>query len=241
MIPVTNGLRFAGKQMRLSVNYGPFAFIQDGPPDGITGPSYTRNADSTGLSNGPNSRLAERHYSICPIQTYGCRNGAFRDVTFTVKNAAPETLSVLPSDLTFTGSSTAQCGFGTASLFPTGGKSPYRAVATNSTILLSPSQVVAGDAFNLTVGASTTCITASVIVSDAEGKTATVTLKTEAGTTAPVLPMTANPSSMRVCRTQVPTKLQSHHFRRKHEQGHRRFVADLALRSIPRLEQGHSF
>lgn len=196
LIPVTNGLRFAGKQMRLSVNYGPFAFIQDGPPDGITGPSYTRNADSTGLVTArirvlPNATTQYAQFKLTDVAT-----GAFRDVTFTVKNAAPETLSVLPSDLTFTGSSTAQCGFGTASLFPTGGKSPYRAVATNSTILLSPSQVVAGDAFNLTVGASTTCITASVIVSDAEGKTATVTLKTEAGTTAPVLPMTANPSSI---------------------------------------------
>lgn len=196
MVPVTNGLRYAGKQMRLEVRYGPFAFIQDGPPDGITGPSYTRAADSTGGLTArirvlPNSTTQYAQFRLTEVAT-----GAFRDVTFAIRNAAPETLSVLPSSLTFTGATTAQCGFGGASVFPSGGKSPYRAVATNSSILLSPSQVVSGDAFSVIIGPSTTCITASIIVSDAEGKTATVSITTAAGTTAPVLPLAVNPTSI---------------------------------------------
>lgn len=196
LIPVTNGLRYAGKQMQLRVMYGPFAFIQDGPPDGITGPTYTRNADSTGLVTARIRVLPSVITQYAQFRLTDVASGAYRDVTFVIRNASPETLSVLPSDITFTGSSTAQCGFGGANLFPLGGKSPYSAAATNTSIQLSPSQVTAGNAFNLLIGPSTTCITASVIVTDAEGKTATVSVKTEPGTTAPVLPLAATPTTV---------------------------------------------
>ena len=196
LVPITNGLRLAGKQMRLAVNYGPYAFIQDGPPDGITGPSYTRSADSTGAVTARIRVLPSAQTQYAQFRLTDVATGAFRDFTFVVRNAAPETLSALPSTLTFTGSTTAQCGFGSASIFPLGGKSPYRAVTTNGTISLSPSQVVAGDAFNLSIAPSSTCITASVIVSDAEGKSATVTVKTEAGTAAPVFPLAVAPTSI---------------------------------------------
>ncbi len=196
LIPVTNGLRLAGKQMRMQVNYGPFAFIQDGPPDGITGPSYTRATDGTGFVSArirvlPNVVTQYAQFRLTDVAT-----GVFRDVTFTIRNAAPEALSVIPADLTFTGATTAQCGFGGASLYPLGGKSPYSATATNTNIQLSPSQVSTGSAFNLLIGPSTTCITASVIVTDAEGKTSTVNVKTEPGTADPVLPLSATPTTV---------------------------------------------
>ncbi|MBL8520187.1 MAG: hypothetical protein JNK75_05895 [Betaproteobacteria bacterium] len=194
LVPVFNGTRIAGKQMRLTVNYGPFSFIQDGPPDGITGPNITRNADSTGgvsfrIRVLPNVITQYAQFRLTDVAT-----GAFRNFDFVIRSAAPEDLSVIPSTITFTGANTAQCGFGSASLFPLGGKGPYRAVASNPNLQVSPSQVNAGEGFNLTIGPSTTCISASVIVSDAEGKTSNVSVTTEAGATPPILPLTVTPS-----------------------------------------------
>jgi hypothetical protein len=196
LVPISNGLRYAGKQMRVSVNYGPFAFIQDDLPCCITGPTYTRNADSAGLVTArirvlPNAVTQYAQFKLIDVAT-----GAYRDVTFTIRNASPSALSVIPSDLTFTGATSAQCGFGGANVYPLGGKAPYRASVTNPNIQITPSVVNTGDAFLLQVGPSTTCISASAIVTDAEGKTATVAVKTEAGTTAPVLPLTANPAAV---------------------------------------------
>jgi hypothetical protein len=67
---------------------------------------------------------------------------------------------------------------------------------TGQNTLISPSLVNAGEAFSVTVGASTTCTTFSILITDSTGATTTASITTSFGTTAPVLPLTVSPNAV---------------------------------------------
>jgi hypothetical protein len=208
LIPVTAGRRFERKQMRFTVIYGGFSFIQEGPPDGITGPTVTRTADDTGGVSArirvlPNAPTQYAQFRLTDVAT-----GNYFDYNFIITNAnSLVAFGVLPAAISLTGANTAQCGFGAVNLLPVGGRPPYTAVSsTPGQVSVSPSSVGTNESFAVLVSNATppTCISnASIIVTDGTGTTVQVPVTTAAGTTPPVLPLTVAPSTL--CLTNAPS------------------------------------
>ena len=199
LVPVSNGLRYANKQMRLTTLFGPFAFILDST--GITGPTYTATADSAGnvtarIRVTPNAATQYAQFRLTDVAT-----GSYRDITFVILNAngANVPLSILPSSLSLSGATTAVCGTGLVNVFVFGGKPPYTADTTfPSSIAITPPIVTrSGDAFSVQVFNPNFCLApGNVVFRDALGAFVTMDVTTTPGTAAPVLPLTVAPTSL---------------------------------------------
>lgn len=199
LTPVSNGLRYANKQMRFQTVFGPYAFILDST--GITGPTYTTNADSAGnviarIRVTPNAPTQYAQFRLIDVAT-----GAYRDIAFTILNAngANVPLSILPSTLSLSGATTATCGTGLVNVFVFGGKPPYTADTSfpNSISITPPIVTRSGDAFSVSVFNPNFCLApGNVVFRDALGAFVTMDVTTTPGTTAPVLPLTVAPSAI---------------------------------------------
>ncbi len=199
LVPISNGLRYAQKQMRFTANFGPFAFILDST--GITGPTVTSIADSAGgvtarIRVTPNAATQYAQFRLTDVAT-----GAYRDFTFVVKNinGSNVPLSVVPASISLTGATTASCGTGLVNVFVYGGKPPYTAnTSFPNSILISPPLVTrSGDPFSVQIFNPNICLgPGNVVITDALGAFVTMDVTTAAGTTAPVLPLTAAPNAL---------------------------------------------
>ena len=199
LVPIANGLRYANKQMRFQTVFGPYAFILDST--GITGPTYTTNADSAGnviarIRVTPNAPTQYAQFRLIDVAT-----GAYRDIAFTILNAngANVPLSILPSTLSLGGATTATCGTGLVNVFVFGGKPPYTADTSfpNSISVTPPIVTRSGDAFSVSVFNPNFCLApGNVVFRDALGAFVTMDVTTTPGTTAPVLPLTVAPSAI---------------------------------------------
>jgi hypothetical protein len=199
LVPVTNGLRYANKQMRFTANFGPFAFILDST--GITGPTVVSTADTAGgvtarIRVTANTRTQYGQFRLTDVAT-----GAYRDFTFVIKNANGSNvpLSILPSSLSLTGATSAACGTGLVNVFVYGGLGPYTASTTfPGSIAITPSTVAkSGDAFSVQVFNSNICLSpGTVVITDSLGAFVTMDITTAVGTTDPVLPLTVAPTGL---------------------------------------------
>ena len=199
LVPISNGLRYANKQMRLTALFGPFAFILDST--GITGPTVTTTADSAGgvtarIRVTPNAATQYAQFRLTDVAT-----GAYRDITFIIRNASGGNtpLSALPTSISLSGATTASCGTGFANVFAFGGVPPYRASTTfPGSINISPPEVTrSGDAFTVQIFNPNVCLSpGNVVITDAAGNFVTVAITTTPGTTPPVLPLSVAPSSL---------------------------------------------
>jgi hypothetical protein len=199
LVPVTNGTRFARKQMRFEVRYGSFSFVLDDVAGQPTAASVTKTADDTGAVSARIRVLPLALTQYAQFRMTDVATGQYLEFPFVITNAdSASVLSVLPSMVSLVGPNTAQCGSGGFSLAPLGGRPPYtaRVTGTGQNTLISPSLVNAGEAFSVTVGASTTCTTFSILITDSTGATTTASITTSFGTTAPVLPLTVSPNAV---------------------------------------------
>ena len=200
LTPVSNGLRYANKVMRLTATFGSFAFILNST--GITGPTVDVIADSAGDINGARIRVTPG----APTQYAGFRltdvaTGAYRDITFVILNATGgnTALSILPTTLTITGANSATCGTGLFNVFVFGGLPPYTAATTfpNSISVTPPIVTRSGDAFSVQLFNPNFCLgPGNVVFSDATGANVVLDVTTSPGTAAPVLPLTVAPSAL---------------------------------------------
>ncbi len=199
LVPITNGLRYAGKQMRLTSTFGPFAFILDST--GVTGGTYTTNADSAGVVTARIRVQQNAATQYAQFRLFEVATGAYRDVTFVIlnSNGTQVALSTVPSSINLAGATTAQCGTGQVNLFVRGGQPPYTASTTfPGAIGISPPIVQnSGDAFTISMFNQNFCLSpGTVVITDGRGSFVTVDITTTAGTAAPVLPLTAAPNSI---------------------------------------------
>ena len=200
LVPVSNGLRYANKQMRLTTMFGAFGIVVD-EVTGAIGPTLTKPADSTGAVNfrikvTPNVPTQYAQFRLADVAT-----GAYRDFTFIITNTngAATPLSALPSSVSLTGATTASCGTGTVNVFVFGGTPPYVGSTTfPAQIQLSGTTVArSGEAFTVSMLDRSFCLNpGNLVITDATGAFITVDIKTAVGTVDPVLPLSVAPQAL---------------------------------------------
>lgn len=136
---------------------------------------------------------------LAVIRVIDVGTGVYTDQVFTITAAGANQgrLVTIPTDITFTGPTSLQCGTGSADVLIFDGTPPYTATSTNPNLIIanSPSNTQPG---RITIQAinPNVCLTASVVIQDATGARATVTVTTEVGTATPAAPpdLTISPS-----------------------------------------------
>jgi hypothetical protein len=204
--PVSNGLLYANREFVFDKVRGDYSFVVEDPA--VT-PQLVNQIRVRSDSSG-RARVRLRVNANAPTQfaTYRVTDtatGAMVDAGFTIVFVPPTTastspISILPSNtVTFTGSLNTQCGRGTADVFVFGGTPPYRILPTNGVTVSATTLAAAGDRLSITAGGGAPpCQTGqAVIVTDATGAAATITVAIVAGTgTVTVPPITVAPSSI---------------------------------------------
>jgi hypothetical protein len=138
---------------------------------------------------------------LAVIRVEDVLTGVYADQVFTITSGAANQgrLVTIPTTMTFTGPTTLVCGTGSADILIFDGSPPYTAVSTNPNIIIanSPSNTQPG---RITIQAinPSVCLTATIVIQDATGARASVTVITEAGTTVPAAPpaLTVAPTSI---------------------------------------------
>jgi len=199
LVPVSNGVRYANKQMRLTSTFGPFSFILDST--GVTGGTYNVTADSTGLVTARIRVTANAATQYAQFRLTDVATGSYREFTFVVTNSTGSNteLSALPATITLTGANNTRCGTGTVNIFAIGGTPPYTANTTfpGSISIMPPSVLNSGDAFSVSLFNPGFCLApGNVVIRDATGAIFTVNITTSLGTGDPILPLAVAPSTL---------------------------------------------
>jgi hypothetical protein len=197
------GIPLAARGVKFEVVSGDFTFIDSppliahDPPGDLT--NVVTSTDEKGIA-----RVRLHVNALAPNQTALLQvkdliSGAFRRTSFAIAqyNGNTPSFFTLPSSLTFSGPNTSGCASGAfADVAIFGGTPPYRIVNVSPSVTLSTTTVAAsGDKFRVSLAFTATCLTdVPIAVTDATGRTLTVTVSNVAGTTAP--PISLAPSTI---------------------------------------------
>lgn len=172
----------------------------------------TALSDQNGLVRVRLRALAGATNQNALIQITDPDTGAFQRVVVPIRQAATgpggTTFFALPSSITFTGPFIGQCASGAASDFVIfGGTPPYTIVSSSPFIGVSPPVVTAsGGSFRAQVAGATCLSNIPIAITDASGRTISVTVSNQQGTqTAPAPAITIQPSSLTLCPGQSAT------------------------------------
>jgi hypothetical protein len=163
--------------------------------------------DETGIARSRILATVLAPNQTAQIKVTDVLSGAYRLATFAIAqyNGNSPAYFTLPSSLTLTGPSTAACSSGSADVAVFGGTPPYAVVGTSSAFFISvggvaaPPAVVAssGGKFTVNFAATGQCVeNIPVAVTDATGRTLTVTVTNKLGTVAPAVRLEPNFVSM---------------------------------------------
>jgi hypothetical protein len=199
LVPISNGLRYANKQMRLTSTYGPFAFILDST--GVTGGTYIATADTAGNVSARIRVQSDAATQYAQFRLTDVATGAYRDINFVVTNTtgASTPLSAIPSTINLSGADSSKCGTGNVNVFPIGGTPPYTASTTfpNAISINPPVVNTRGEPFNVALYNPNFCVgPGTVVIRDNTGAIVTVQITTTVGTGAPVLPLSVAPTAL---------------------------------------------
>jgi len=202
LVPVTNGVRYANKQLRFNVNYGSFAFILDSV--GTTGGTLTATADTAGRVQARIRVLSTAPTSYAQFRMTDVATGAYTDYTFVIVNGlSTGTLSVLPPSVSISGPNATTCGGGAVDIGVIGGNPPFTAsvVGSASNISVSPPFLNATDPRTVRVTIATglgtnPCPSGSVLITDSGGQTATVSVTSAFGTSPPATSLSLSPATI---------------------------------------------
>lgn len=124
--------------------------------------------------------------------------------------SASQNLQAVPDTFDFKGVDTASCGTGDAQFFVFGGQPPYFAASSDFNITVTPKSDTQPGVFLVGAHNPTVCVNATIVVTDSRFGRTTVTVKTETGDAtpaAPVVPLTATPSTVTLTCGQSATVL----------------------------------
>jgi hypothetical protein len=199
MSAIFNGSLNGNRQFRFQAITPNFTITN--PATNVTGTTIVLNSDHDGillgLINVPNGTSP----GIAILRVTDVVTGVYADEVFVISAAvvtpaAP--LDVIPSTLSFTGASATRCGIGSGDVLVFDGKTPYTATSTDASVLVTPatSNTQPGKFTITVVKENPPCITAaSVVIVDANGTRATVTVNSALGTqTTP--PLAVSPSAI---------------------------------------------
>ncbi len=207
------GIPLAARGVKFRVVTGAFTFIESPPliyrdlSDAI--PNVITATDETGMARVRLRVTAGAPNQTAQVEVVDMVTGAFRRATFAIAqyNGNTPAFFTLPSSVTLTGPTTAECSTGTADVSVFGGTPPYTlAGGSPSTFTISvdgvaaPPAIVAssGGKFRISFASTRACVeNAPIAVTDAAGVTTTVTVTNKFGTVAPPITLIPNPVSLR--------------------------------------------
>lgn len=200
LYPISNGALFGNREFQFDRIRGDFQFVPE--PPGIN-PQLVNTlrvrTDHTGYATarirvavGAPTQLAS--YRVTDITT-----GASSEFVFLILQQAPAgVITVLPGGpITFTGPSAGACGFGSSDQYVFDGMPPYT-ITPPAGISVTPLTLTEnGSRFTISVGQGapvTACPSGTVIIRDAQGRVASVSVTSVPGTTS--IPITIAPTPL---------------------------------------------
>jgi hypothetical protein len=185
---VTNGSLYGNRAIRFCVVRGQFSFVIPEVPSNV--PEQLVNCvdtvtDHNGVASARLRVPASASAQIASLRVIDVATGVYTEDLFTITaGSVAGQLTVIPNDFTFTGPRQGICGTGSGDFLVFDGTPPYSAISTNGNIGVSPSSTSANPArFTVTAFSPNICVDhATVVVTDASNRRATVTVTTVEGT-----------------------------------------------------------
>lgn len=200
------GIPLAARGVRFQVVNGSFSFVESPPLSRFEIPgvptSLITTTDETGTARATIAVTALVPNQTATVRVTDLGSGAYREATFAIAQYTGNSPAffTLPSSITFTGPYTDVCASGASSQVAIfGGVPPYTVVGGSSAFSVLPGTVpVRGGTFNVTLAPVPVCLeNAPIGVTDATGRTITVTVSSKAGTgTAPLPEISLLPSTL---------------------------------------------
>lgn len=189
LVPVSQGLLYANRELRLDRIRGDFSFVNEDP---AAAPQTTNRllvrTDSTGRAF---ARLRVAGLAPSQLATYSITDvasGASTTVAFLIVGVSvtEPNLAIIPAGpITLVGRLNTLCGAGTADIFIVGGRPPYVIGAPTGVSTFPPSPLPSsGSRLSITIPASETPCPPpfTILVTDSRGNTAQFTINAVAGT-----------------------------------------------------------
>ena len=192
----TNGSLHGDEAFNLYILRGNAVLVD--PATGANGSMITLRSDHTGEITAI-IRAANGGTQLAALRVQEASTGVYADTLFVIAGGtSATTLTVLPSEFTFTGANDAVCGTGSGQFLVFDGVPPYTAVSgLPSLVVVNPSVSSSQPGvFQLTAGNASICGEGTIVVTDAVGARATVKVTTELGTTTAPTPIQISPSAI---------------------------------------------
>jgi hypothetical protein len=187
MRAVTNGSIYGNRPFRFCVNRGNFQFVIPEVPSNV--PETLVNcvdtvSDHTGMVTARLRVPQSASSQTATLRLIDVGTGAYVDEVFTISaSSVSGTLTILPNDFQFAGPRQGVCGTGTGEFLVFDGQAPYSALSSNPNVTVTPDSTGANPGrFQLQAANPTVCLTAAtIVVTDALNRRATVTVTTTEG------------------------------------------------------------
>jgi hypothetical protein len=205
---VTNGVRYGLRPFRITIVRGSCLLADPISGTNRLSATITTSSDHEGkvmaVISCPNGIASQ----IGVVRLTDVGTGASTEYAFnTTEASATQNLTVTPNTLTFTGPDTTHCGTGAADIFVFDGLPPFTAVSSSSAVTLTSADTPTGVSpaisrsqpgrFTVTLTNPFQCVDTTVIITDARGGRATVTVKSETGAgTPPPTALSVTPNSL---------------------------------------------
>lgn len=186
-----NGNLVGNRQYRFDIIRGPFVWVF--PNSQVQGGTITGNTVTTATDHRGDARVILRVNTgvttqIALFRVTDIATGASQVFQFTIAGQPiGGALTAIPSQFSFTGATTAQCGTGSGDVLVFDGVPPYRATSTTPNVTVTPDRSDTNPGrFTIAATNPFVCLTdANVVITDANNSRVTVTVSTQAGSAAP--------------------------------------------------------
>ena len=201
LVPVSNGALYGDREFELRKIRGDFQFVVENPA--VTPQLVDIIRVRTDHEGKAIARLRVTNAAPTQIASYTITDlvtGATTTRTFViVQQPGIDQISLLPTEITFTGGLSTQCGRGTADVFIFGGTPPYTISGGSSAFTVTPTTVLTnGGKFNIILPLGASCVDGAAIgITDATGRTIAVTVNNVLGSgTAPAPVVVLSPAAL---------------------------------------------
>ncbi len=199
LFPISNGTLYGNRELQFTKVRGDFQFVVEDP--NATPQLVDQIRRTTDHLGGIRQRLRVTNAAPTQLATYQITDivsGASTMAVFLIVQQAPvDTITVVPSTLTFAGALNTQCGTGSSDVFVFGGTPPYT-INAPAGISVSPTTLSSsGSKFTVTaLSTSPPCQTGgSVVITDSKGAASAVDVTISAGSGTPPT-LTASPTTV---------------------------------------------
>ena len=199
---VTNGALYGGRTFRFEVVRGSYQFVTPERPSNqpeVLSNTFTAVSDHDGIATARFRVPASAFTQLATIRVIDVASGVYVDEVFVIQQGAISgALTIIPSTITFTGLLSTRCGTGAADFLVFDGEPQFTATSTDGLVAVTSTSDTNPGRFTVTVVNQSVCFDEKiVVVTDRAGRRATVSVKSEAGSSTPPT-LTVSPSAITV-------------------------------------------